>query len=261
MFCKTTKRAALLLLLATITTACSDSHDATPDSFLPAVKTQEATARPVSTVQQPSPAAEMSAFAFPGQIDPTKRYLFYLHGRIIEDQGIRAVSPRYGAYEYREILEEFQRHGFVVISEHRGQNTDPYLYATRIVRQVESLLNSGVPEGNVTIVGASKGAVIAIFVSHLLEIQNINYVIIAICTPDVREELIESNVSLSGNVLSIYDSIDEFAGSCEELFILSQGEAFGKHDEIVLDLGLGHGMLYHAMDEWMLPVLQWTGMQ
>lgn len=56
-------------------------------------------------------------YVFPVAIDPTQRYMFYLHGRIIEDQGIPAVSSEYGTYEYEAILEKLASHGFTMISE------------------------------------------------------------------------------------------------------------------------------------------------
>jgi hypothetical protein len=30
--------------------------------------------------------------------------MFCLHGKIIEDQGLAAISPEYGEYQYEEIL-------------------------------------------------------------------------------------------------------------------------------------------------------------
>ena len=36
-------------------------------------------------------------YSFPANIDPDKQYLLYLHGKILEDQGIPAVSSVPGA--------------------------------------------------------------------------------------------------------------------------------------------------------------------
>src|SRR5688572_16348766 len=41
----------------------------------------------------------------PEKVNPKARYLFYLHGRIIEEQGVRPTSPQHGVYEYEQILE------------------------------------------------------------------------------------------------------------------------------------------------------------
>ena len=42
----------------------------------------------------------------PHQIDATKRYLFYLHGKLVEQD--RRKSPQYGVYEYDQILDRFK---------------------------------------------------------------------------------------------------------------------------------------------------------
>jgi len=211
-----------------------------------------------SAAPQPSPAFDISKYSFPESIDSTKHYLFYLHGKIIEDQGMPALSPDYGEYEYQAILEKLSSYGFIVISEQRAKNTDSMEYAKRISEQVTNLLNSGVPENNITIVGASKGAGIAIFISHLLENKGLNFVIMAICDPATVEELKQNEISLYGNVLSIYDSTDELAGSCQELFSFSEGKGISKHNEIVLNVGTGHGILFKPLDAWIMPVIQWA---
>lgn len=53
----------------------------------------------------------------PQKIDPGSRYLFFLHGQIVENKGIRPTSEKYGTYEYRKILDTFKKKGFIVISE------------------------------------------------------------------------------------------------------------------------------------------------
>ena len=204
---------------------------------------------PTSTSEQTSPTPFISSYAFPKSFDLAKKYLFYLHGKIIEDQGIPAISPDYGEYEYQAILEKLSSYGFVVISEQRAKDTDAMLYAKRISGQVAALLEAGVPAKSITVVGASKGAGIAIFVSHLLENEEINYVIMAICDPATVKELEQNQISLIGNVLSIYNSADQLAGSCQELFSFSEGRGIAKHEEIVLNLGTGHGILLKPLDK------------
>jgi hypothetical protein len=201
----------------------------------------------------------MSAYAFPESIDAAKRYLFYLHGKIIEDQGIPAVSPDFGEYEYGAILQELRDYEFVVISEQRPKDTDGVSYAGRVVEQITSLLAAGVPAENITVIGASKGAGITIFVSHLLKNEGVNFVIMAVCHPDEVEYLIQNQIGLYGRILSIYDASDEFAGSCQELFSTSEGKGLADTNEIVLHVGSGHGILYKPLDEWILPAVQWAG--
>lgn len=208
---------------------------------------------------QTTATASLADYAFPEQIDPAQRYLFYLHGKIIEDQGLPAVSPDFGEYEYAAILHRLTEHGFRVISEQRPKDTDPWKYAQRVAGQVNALLDAGVPAENINVVGASKGAGIAIFVSNQVKNEQVNYVPMAICTPDTVAELIQAQVVLYGNVFSVYDSADQYAGSCAELFENSQGKGLARHEEIVLDLGMGHGILYQPMDEWVNPVVEWVG--
>jgi hypothetical protein len=213
---------------------------------------------PNATVAPSAFVSESTSNEFPGSIDPTKQYLFYLHGKIIEDQGIPAISPDFGEYEYEVILEKLRGYGFVVISEQRPKNTNGVEYARKIRDQVMTLLDADVPATNITVVGASKGAGIVIYVSHFLENDEVNYVIMSICHPDYIEDLKQNQIILKGNVLSIYDSTDEFAGSCQELFSFSEGKGMFSYDEIVLNVGTGHGILYKPLDEWILPTMQWA---
>lgn len=203
-------------------------------------------------------APESTSYAFPTSIDPTKQYLFYLHGKIIEDQGIPAISPEFGEYQYEAILEKLSSFGFVVISEQRLKNTDSIAYARKTVQQMMDLLEAGVPAANITAVGASKGAGIVIYASHFLENDEVNYVIMAICHPDIVADLKRDQIFLRGNVLSIYDSTDEWAGSCQGLFSFSEGEGLSSYNEVVLNVGTGHGILYQPLDEWILPAVQWA---
>ena len=96
------------------------------------------------------------------------------------------------------------------------------------------------------------------FVSHFLENEELNFVIMAICHPDNVEGYKENQIVLSGNILSVYDSVDEYAGSCQELFSFSEGRGISRYDEVILNIGTGQGILYKPLDEWILPVVQWT---
>jgi hypothetical protein len=252
------RKAIIFFLLAFFIAGCGSNQNAMPTSETDSVP-QASSIPSTSATPQPSPVFDISKYSYPESVDSTKHYLFYLHGKIIEDQGIPAVSPDYGEYDYKAILEKLSSFGFVVISEQRVKNTDSMEYAKKIREQVSALLKAGVPAENITIVGASKGAGITIFVSHLLENEDINYVIMAICDPTTVEVLKQNEISLHGNVLSIYDSTDELAGSCQEFFSFSEGKGISKHNEIVLHVGTGHGILFKPLDEWIIPVIQWAG--
>jgi hypothetical protein len=255
-------RISVIIFFTVILTGCFRTGSEANISSLPTVTNTRqillASTIPPTITYQPSPAEDIAKYAFPKSIDKESKYMFYLHGKIIEVQGIPAVDPNYGEYEYGAILDKLRKSGFVVISEQRPKNTDGVLYARRIAKQVRSLFDAGVPPKNITIVGASKGAGIAILASNVLKNKEINFVIMAICDPATIEELKKNQVFLYGNVLSIYDSKDEFAGSCEDLFSLSRDKGLNRYHEVVLDVGTGHGILYKPLDEWIIPVTQWA---
>jgi hypothetical protein len=213
----------------------------------------------VTAVPQPTAASRITGYEFPASIDSASRYMFYLHGKIIEDQGLPAVSPDFGEYEYAAILKRLEDHGFVVISELRPRDTDVDAYARRVVGQIDTLLKAGVPPENITVVGASKGAYIAATVSDLLHEPAMNYVLIGTCHPDTVDEWKSGGFQFHGNVLAIRDVADlEYSGSCEELFQISEGKGLGRHKEIVLHVGTGHGILFKPLDDWILPTVEWA---
>lgn len=183
------------------------------------------------------------------------KYLFYLHGKIVEDQGVKAVHERFGAYEYEKIIDGFRNEGFDVISEARPKETDVERYAEKTAGQIRQLLKDGTPPENITVVGASKGAFIAMLTSTYLKNRDVNFVIIAGCGADKGFLKL---VNLHGNILSIYEKSD-VAKSCREFFDDAKG--LNKQKEVALETGLAHGFLYHPMREWLIPTLDWANYQ
>lgn len=184
-------------------------------------------------------------------------YLFYLHGKIVEDQGADAVDTVYGfgAYQYKDILNAFRKEKFIVISEVRGKNTDVGEYAEKIKKQIDSLLHTGVPAVNITIAGASKGAVIAMLTSSILKNKDVNFVFIAGCNEDNFNRL--PPINFCGNILSIYERTDSIGRSCTSAKNRSLQQV-PHYKEIELNTGLKHGFLYKPLPEWLIPVIQWA---
>jgi len=198
-------------------------------------------------------------YASPARIDSPDRYLFYLHGKIVEDQGLPAVSEEFGEYRYKAILEALQGYGFVVISELRPSDADPEEFASRLARQIGALTGAGVPPGSITVVGASKGAAIAVLASHRVADPGLSYVLLGSCHPARLQEWAARGVTLTGHVLAIRDVADEeSAGSCETLFEASDEKGLGRHEELVLQVGTGHGILYAPLAEWVEPTVRWA---
>ena len=189
----------------------------------------------------------------PEVIDPDGRYLIYLHGAIIERAGVRPTHPKFGVYEYQKVLEAFAERGFLVISEARPDGTDGMLYAATVADQVRALISGGVPPEHITVVGFSKGGGIAIAASSMLANDDVNFVFMAACNPwlDSHSEIVGR-----GRLLSLRESSDELAGSCESF--LSRSPSPHDHRELLLDLGGGHGAFYSPQPEWVGPAVAWA---
>jgi len=178
MYLKVIRKSVIaMILFASAITGCAISQTEMPKFPMPTISETTLIFPTINTDTQ-SPSFDTSDYAFPTSIDPSKRYMFYLHGKIIEDQGIPATSPDFGEYEYAAILEKLSGYDFDVVSKQRSKNTDGMEYARRVTKQITTLLGAGVPAKNITVVGTSKGAGIAIFVSHLLENESVNFVIL-----------------------------------------------------------------------------------
>ena len=189
----------------------------------------------------------------PENPDSSQRYLFYLHGLIVEEAGIRPKSDEHGYYEYELILENLASEGFIVISEAREKGTEIKAYAEKIVSQIRKLLAHRVPPENITVVGASKGGIIGSYVSAMLQDQRLYYVILAgLFDKCLKDE----NLKLYGNVLSIHDRSDKLPITPALFFQRSEG--LGNFKEIVLNLDLGHGVIYRPYREWIEPLLEWV---
>jgi hypothetical protein len=190
----------------------------------------------------------------PRNIDVKGRYLFYLHGLIVENEGVRPTSPKFGVYEYEEILDTFRNKGFIVISEPRPKGTDPEQYAAKVIEQIKSLLKAGVAPQHIIVVGASRGGGIAMITSMRLKNRQVKFAILAACGDwEIYKKV---GIDLWGAILSVYDVKDDSAGTCSDFFKKSTG--ISNQKEVVLKLGLGHGILYRPLKEWVDLVTEWA---
>ena len=190
----------------------------------------------------------------PDEIDPTGRYIFYLHGKLIEDQGtVYAVSSEFGPYEFTEILEHLARAGFTVISEARTAPTDGEAYAHKIGAHVNALLEAGVPAENITVMGFSKGGGIAILTSAWLQNPDLNFIFIAIC-----HEEFDNNPQLivAGRILSLYEVSDDYGYSCQTL--ADRSPRVAAFEEMKFTTGKRHGAFYTADPLWLDPAIDWV---
>lgn len=181
--------------------------------------------------------------------------LFSLFIRFLEDHGLDESHPEFGRTEYKEILGEFEKSGFKVISEKRNGNVNAREYALEIVTQIDSLISNGTNPEKITVVGTSKGGYITQYVSTFANNPKLNFVFVASFRNTDLEDIPEINYC--GNILTIYESTDPFGASAFRRKENSNCKI--KHfREVKLNTGLGHGFLFKPLKEWIEPTTKWA---
>ena len=180
------------------------------------------------------------------------KHLFYLHGMIIEVQGINAVSPQFGAYKYQEIIDSLNAPGYMVHSEVRTTQTDFKAFCQKISRQIDELVKDGVPPHNISVIGASKGAQMAMTIADL-NTNAINYILLG-----ANNSRVEQNFEwrLHGRVLGIYEKSDTIAGK-DYSYWIERSPDVKEFQQLEIQTGLGHGFLYSPIAQWLNPTLEW----
>ena len=187
------------------------------------------------------------------QSQAAPRYLIYLHGKIVETGGRRPTDPAFGVYEYDAILDSLRRAGFVIISDQRPPNANSDSSAAHVARQVDSLLQRGVPPRAITVAGFSKGGWIAILASDRLHNPAISFIFMASCGPWAFER---PDLHVTGRLLSLYEASDSLGVSCAPMF--ARRGAGSQVREIRLSVGLGHGTFFQPRSAWLTPAVAWA---
>ena len=86
----------------------------------------------------------------------------------------------------------------------------------------------------------------------LLHQPDINYVFLAGL---FNKYLPDENLVLTGNVLSIHDSADQLGITPRPYF--ERSPDIGRHQSVVTDKGVGHGLVYQPYKEWLVPAMDW----
>jgi len=176
------------------------------------------------------------------------KHVFYLHGMIIELQGIHAVSDQFGPYEYTNIIDALKATGAKVHAEVRTEKTDFYEFGKKISKEIDELIAKGVSPTDITVIGASKGGLIAMYISDL-NINNVNYVLLG-SSSDYAQKTFDWN--LHGNILGIYEKSDVVASNNYQYWIDKSTNA-SSFKQLQINTGLGHGFLYTPNKAWMDP--------
>ncbi len=182
----------------------------------------------------------------------TGKHVFYLHGMIVEVQGVNAVSDDFGPYKYEDIIDSLGSAGYQVHSEVRTSSTDFNAFCMKLSREIDQLVGDGVRPEDITVIGASKGAMMAMQISDLNG-HPVNYVLLG-ANSDRTEESFDWK--LHGRILGIYERSDKIAGKDYTYWINRSTDA-QEFKQLEINTGLGHGFLFRPIKEWLVPAKEW----
>ncbi len=168
------------------------------------------------------------SYELPATIDPSSKFLFFLHGMFSEIYGPDGIHPLYGAYDYYGILRAFEDREFTVISEVRQRGTNPYKYAGKVARQVRTLLSNNVSPEQITVAGFSKGGFVALYAAEKLKNPKVNFVVIAGFSnkadrflENYKKQIRSSSPLMQGRFLYICDELGIKCIVCQRAFELA----------------------------------------
>ena len=187
-----------------------------------------------------------------GQDTRPVKHVFYLHGMIIEVQGVNAVSDVFGPYKYSGIVDSLNAAGYQVHSEVRTAKTDFNAFCQKVSREIDQLILDGVSPRAITVIGASKGAMMAMQISGLNK-HPVNYVLLGANSDSTEQRF---DWELHGHILGIYEKSDTVAGKDYSYWINRSPEA-KEFEQLEINTGLGHGFLYRPIKEWLGPAKEW----
>lgn len=196
---------------------------------------------------------------FPNKISASERYLFYVHGKIIETDGVSPISPRFGHYQFHRIVTRLAKGRANVIARVRRGETGPHAEAFRLANEIRYLLKQGVPAAHISVAGFSKGGYITLLTANRLQNANIRYVVMAGCTRAIIEGRDRVADGFQGTVMSMSDTVDDLGFSCRPLF--ERNPQLSAVMDVIFETGKGHGLFYRADPEWIEPLLQWVEME
>jgi len=198
----------------------------------------------------------------PEKPDPGAVYLFYMHGKGIDD------GARGSAENNQRAVRALAKRDFVVVSEQRPAGVrwkfpdDHEKYARRLTAEVGKLLDAGVPAANIVVSGYSRGGTLTLIASALLDRADLRYVVIAGC-PSERGQYKDAlpvfvdqfAPRLKGRFLSLRDDADEDFASCASLF--GKASSPPQFKEVTLSTGRGHAAFAGDEIDWIQPIVDW----
>lgn len=188
---------------------------------------------------------------FPEKIDASKRYVFYMHGAAIENNGASSWN------KYYDILDALEAKGFVTIGEVRS-SVHLMRYSKKTARQVRRLIDAGVPPGNITVSGHSRGAHMTMRVSAVLGERQVRFIPIAGCgyqsghgsTAKYKKFTKKLAPRMHGNFMIMWEKDDPIAGDCDAAMNRAPNATY---KNMMLSVGGGHELFFRPEPSWIDP--------
>ncbi|NQU58793.1 MAG: hypothetical protein HQ513_16315 [Rhodospirillales bacterium] len=187
----------------------------------------------------------------PKKIDPSKYYVFYMHGTAVENDGPSKDN------KYYDILDALEAKGLVTIGEVRSK-IDIMKYAKKVAKQVKGLIKAGVPAKNITVSGHSRGAHITMRVSAVLKNPQVRFIPISGCGYKVGQQSIKNYTQFTqqlapkakGQWMNMWEKGDKIAGKCDAAMKRAKGITYVNK---MLTVGGGHQLFWKPKSSWIDP--------
>lgn len=118
---------------------------------------------------------------------------------------------------------------------------------------IDSMVGTGIAPQAISVIGASKGALIAATTSSINP-QPVNYVLMGGNNTTIEQQ---NDWHFHGRILCIYDPSDTIAGKNYDYWKARSPETKA-FEQLELSEKLGHGFLYHPLPSWTVPALKWA---
>ncbi len=180
------------------------------------------------------------------------KHIFYLHPAIVESEGWNATHPIFGVFEGDKIIRSLKLPNTKLHYEIRNQATDFHSFAEDVSQQIDDLISGGIKPDHISVIGASKGGVLGMYISHINK-QPIRYVLLASNTTNIEAQ---NNWQLHGKILAIREKSDTI---CSQNFShwQKQSPSLTQFKEMDIHTGLNHGIVLKCRPEWLNPTKDW----
>ncbi len=189
--------------------------------------------------------------ALAGRTAQAEDLVIYLHNAWYEKHKGGEPHPKFGIYDFGGIKAALGQ-GVSFEAPERAPDLSPSAAAAALVKRLEAEIAQGRDPSTVKVIGASKGAYIAMLASELMRKPAVRWVLIGGCNP---KRLRGREPVLTGRVLSIYETSDTVAGPCPTGTTLTRSTRSFR--QISTSAGTNHGFLFTPDPAWVGPATDW----